>query len=176
MTLLEYRDAITSLLAMRLTALALAALLSIPLENLPAGIHSQLPAMFALCMELLYSTQQEINENSKENGEVDYDKMLAVLKGESFKQNDWRWKEYEDVESDDMLDELSLKQLEELNKMEDDWVEIDYNLDNMVTSINDVAYVQQAFKVGVADAIYDRKRRNRNLKCSTPSLRQVPRK
>ena len=146
-----YLDAHESLLATHLALLSLAALFSVPLEALPASYRAELPRLFTACLQLMAQLQPlKKQQEEAKNEDVNFDDLMDRLNGQNFKQNDWGYAEDCDVMSDDALDDMDLKHLEEMGCLEGDCVEIDDHLINEVTVIDEVTFLQQAFNVPAA--------------------------
>ena len=150
-TFVTYIDAHESFLATHLASLSLAALFTIPFNELPPSYRGEMPRLFELCMQLANEVQRlkkQRDASDKANDDVDYEELMDRLYGQSFKQNDWGFNEDCDVDDDDDLGEFDLKQLEDLGGIVGDCSEIDDHLFNNVTVIDEVTYMNQAFNVG----------------------------
>ena len=143
--MLNYLDSFMTFFPCKLGAMALAALLATPQEQLPASYQNAYSHIFGASMTLLHEARKM--EPSQEEEEVDYNLLLERIQGQSFKENDWGYDEENDVKSDDLTDD-ELRHLQEMGGGYGvDFVEIDQDLYNSVTRINYLAYVQQCLKI-----------------------------
>ena len=142
--MLSYIDSHTSFFTCKMAAMGLASLFVVPQEQLPPSYVNAFAQIFTGCMALLRMANEM--RTNPEDDEVDYEELMDRIQGRSFKQNDWGFNEECDVMSDD-LDDIEMKQLEVMGGLGGDFVEIDKDLVNELTDINEVAYIQQAIAV-----------------------------
>lgn len=142
---INYLDAHDSLLANRIAAVSLASLFTLPYQSLPASYQNGYSNIFAGCLTAMNEVVQLRKEGAGEEMEdFDYDAIMEKIQGQNFTQNDWGFGEDCDVE-DDEDDGLELKQLEMMT--EDTFREIDVELITDITTIKEIAYIQQALTV-----------------------------
>ena len=147
MYFMNYLDAHDSLLANRIATVSLAALFSIPIQNLPSSYQSEYANIFQACLTAMNEVIQLRKEGAGEGAsEIDYDEIMEKIQGNKFTENDWGFEEDCDVEEDEE-NGLELSALESLN--ESSFAEIDEDLINDITTIKEIAYVQQAMNVSV---------------------------
>ena len=141
----NYLDSFTTFFPCKLGAMALAALLAMPEEQLPASYQSAYSQIFAASMMLLRIAKE--TQPNEDEQEIDYDQLLERIQGQSFKENDWGYDDENDVKSEDLTDD-ELRHLQEIGGSYGcDFVEIDQDLYNSITAINYLEYVQQCLKI-----------------------------
>ena len=156
--MLSYLDSFTSFFPCKIGTMALAALLAMPQEQLPASYQNAYNHIFAGSMTLLRMANE--TQPNEEEEEIDYNLLLERIQGQNFKENDWGYDDENDVKSEDLTDD-ELRHLQEIGGgCGMDFVEIDQDLYNAVTKINYVAYVQQCVRIfgnskpDVANAVF----------------------
>lgn len=147
MTVMNYIDAHDSLLSNRILSISLASLFSLPIDSLPPSYQNEYGNIFQACLTAMNEVVQLRKEGAGEDySDIDYDAIMEKIQGQSYTQNDWGFDEEYDVQENED-NELELRQLEALGQMENTFKEIDDELVDDVTSIKEVAYLQQAFNV-----------------------------
>ena len=140
MELIVYLD---SALANRIVAMSLAVLFTLPVNMLPQSYQNEMATIFSHSL-LCLNDAMKAKEDLKKRDTISYDDLMDKLEGDAYKDNDWGFGEDVDVVDQNQYENDELNYLQDLmNPLR----EVDEDVVNEITEINEIAYIQQAFNV-----------------------------
>ena len=143
MLLLELLTYIDSALPNRIVAMSLAVLFTLPINTLPQTYQQEMTNIFSCCL-LSLDEAMKAKEALKKRDTISYDELFEKLDGDQYKDNDWGFGEEDDVMDTNQYAEEEIDYLQDImNPLR----EVDEEVVNEITEINEVAYIQQAFNV-----------------------------